>query len=187
MVFLFYQLALNKDKAEKLYQELEGVELTDIEALRSLPYLNAVIKETLRYHPAVPSGGYRDTSSEGMMIGDTFIPPNTTIVAPRYILNRCKSIAPPFFFTYLHPIVESCYARPNEWLPERWDTQPEFVRNSKSFLPFAQGKSPSLSHIMDLGLISGGSMCRSIPMSRTRHCHSRDACRHGLHRRQVSR
>lgn len=46
----------------------------------------------MRYHPVVPTGGLRDTPPEGMTIGGTFIPGNTTIVAPRYILFRCKFV-----------------------------------------------------------------------------------------------
>lgn len=91
LVFLFYELALHPEKAEKLYQEVKGLDVYDPKVLQRLPYLNAVIKETLRLHPAVPTGGYRDTPSQGMTIGETFIPGNTTIVAPRYVLGRCET------------------------------------------------------------------------------------------------
>jgi cytochrome P450 family 12 len=49
-----YQLALNPDKQEKLYQEIDTVlpnsdsHLT-AENIETLSYLKAVIKETLRY------------------------------------------------------------------------------------------------------------------------------------------
>ena len=89
-MFLFYQLALDPSRAEKLLDELKEVDIHDLETLRKLPYLNALINETLRFHPAVPTGGYRDTPPEGMIIGGRFIPGNTTVVAPRYTINRCR-------------------------------------------------------------------------------------------------
>lgn len=76
--------------ADKLYDELKEVEIADHQVLQTLPYLNALINETLRFHPAVPTGGYRDTPPEGMTIGGRYIPGNTTVVAPRYITSRCK-------------------------------------------------------------------------------------------------
>lgn len=90
LVFTFYELALNPEKADKLYEEVRDIDINDTKSLRKLSYLNAIIMETLRLHPAVPTGGYRDTPPEGMTIGGTFIPGKTTIVAPRYTLGRRK-------------------------------------------------------------------------------------------------
>lgn len=90
LVFLFYELALNPSQADKLYDELRDVDIRDRQVLSTLPHLNALINETLRFHPAVPTGGYRDTPAEGMTIGGRYIPGNTTIVAPRYTISRCE-------------------------------------------------------------------------------------------------
>ncbi|KAJ5107106.1 hypothetical protein N7456_003781 [Penicillium angulare] len=123
LVFIFYQLALNPKKAEKLFEEVHDFDLENTN-VKNYRYLKDVIMETLRLHPAVPTAGYRDTPPEGITIGGTFIPGNTTIVAPRYTLGR----------------LECCYKKPTEWIPERWSTQPELVKDSRSFLPFAQGR-----------------------------------------------
>lgn len=90
MVCLFYELARNPNQAEKLLEELQAVDVNDRRALEKLPHLNALIDETMRLHPAVPTGGYRDSPPEGLTIGGRFIPGNTTIVAPRYTIFRCK-------------------------------------------------------------------------------------------------
>jgi cytochrome P450 len=90
LVFLFYELALNPSQADKLYDELKNVDIYDRRVLQKLVHLNALINETLRLHPAVPTGGYRDSPPDGIIIGGRYIPGNTTIVAPRYTINRCK-------------------------------------------------------------------------------------------------
>ncbi|OJK01623.1 hypothetical protein ASPACDRAFT_26755 [Aspergillus aculeatus ATCC 16872] len=124
LVFLFYELALHPEKAAKLYEELRKEDIADFKTLQRLPYLNAIIKETLRLHPAVPTGGYRDTPADGIVIDGTFIPGDTTLIAPRYSLSR----------------LESCYVNASKWIPERWTTQSELIKDNKSFLPFGQGR-----------------------------------------------
>lgn len=90
LVFLFYQLAKDPLLANQLFEELQGVsDIFDVRSLDQLPLLNAIINETLRFHPAVPTGGYRDAPPGGMTIAGRFIPGGTTIVAPRYTIFRC--------------------------------------------------------------------------------------------------
>lgn len=70
---------------------MEGADISDMKTLNRLPHLNGVINETLRLYPVLLTGGARKTMSEGINVGDTYIPPNTTIVAPRYSIMRSKS------------------------------------------------------------------------------------------------
>jgi len=89
LINLFYRLAEDPGRLEKLHAEVAAVDCSDDKILQKLPYLNGVIKETLRLHPAVPTGGYRKTAKEGATICGRFVPGETTIVAPRYtILKR---------------------------------------------------------------------------------------------------
>ena len=62
----------------------------DAEGLANLTFFNAFLSETMRLYPVVPTGGIRMTKSEGVRIGNQYIPPETTIVAPRYTLSRRK-------------------------------------------------------------------------------------------------
>ena len=91
-MFLFYELAKHPEQAEKLYAELKTVDVHDCSAVLPLPHLGALINETLRFHHVIPTGGYRDTPQEGLTIGGQYIPKDTTVIAPRYILNRRKHL-----------------------------------------------------------------------------------------------
>ncbi|KAJ5702262.1 hypothetical protein N7488_009810 [Penicillium malachiteum] len=90
LVGLFCELALAPHHTDKIYQELENVDISD--GIRSLgnccPHLEGVILEALRLYPALPTGGNRKTLKNGINIGGTFIPPETTIVAPRFCISR---------------------------------------------------------------------------------------------------
>ncbi|KAL8952391.1 MAG: hypothetical protein Q9222_001700 [Ikaeria aurantiellina] len=95
----------------------------DSGALKQMSHLNGVINEALRLHPALPSGGLRQTPEEGLTIAGHFIPGGVTISAPRYSLGR----------------LDSCYECPNDFVPERWYSKPEMTRNGAAFSPFSTG------------------------------------------------
>lgn len=58
------------------------------------------------------------------MVGETFIPGNVTVVSPSYTVGR----------------LESVYERAREFLPERWYSTPEMVKQKSAFAPFSLGK-----------------------------------------------
>ncbi|KAL8728584.1 MAG: hypothetical protein Q9166_005317 [cf. Caloplaca sp. 2 TL-2023] len=75
-------------RTEKLHAEVAAIDCADDNLLQKLPYLNGVVNEVLRLHPALPTGGYRKTPREGAIICGTFVPGETTIISPRYSIFR---------------------------------------------------------------------------------------------------
>jgi cytochrome P450 len=86
-----YHIAKDPEQIAKIRKELKTIDdVTSHSQLQYLTHLNAVIDETLRLHPSVPSGGLRDTPPEGITIGSTYIPGNTIVLVPHYSLGRRK-------------------------------------------------------------------------------------------------
>lgn len=91
LVDLFYELAKAPCHTGMILREIRDIDLTDSRALASrCPHLEAVVFEALRLYPALPTGGNRKTLREGVTVGGVFIPPETTVVAPRYCISRRK-------------------------------------------------------------------------------------------------
>jgi hypothetical protein len=88
LTFLLYHLAREPAYVEKLRAEVDLDRVFVPRELRSLEYLNAVINETLRLYPPVPSSLHRDTPPEGLTIAGRYIPGNTTVITPSYSLAR---------------------------------------------------------------------------------------------------
>ncbi|KAK0744971.1 cytochrome P450 [Apiosordaria backusii] len=124
LVFAFYELARDRGLQDRLREELEKVDIYDKGKLAKVGLLTGVIKETLRLWPAVPTGGYRQTPDGGLEIAGAWVPGGVTVVSPRWSLGR----------------LEEAYERADEWIPERWTTRPEMVRDGRGFAPFSQGR-----------------------------------------------
>ncbi|TGJ84039.1 hypothetical protein E0Z10_g4725 [Xylaria hypoxylon] len=91
--------------------------------LSKLKHLNGVINEALRLFPPVPTILPRLTPPDGLDIDGTFIPGNTTVFCPQFVVGRSSE----------------SYASPDEFIPERWYSQPELLRDASSFAPFSTG------------------------------------------------
>ena len=95
-----FELSRHPQHIDKLRIEL-GPHMTepngDIlnERIANLDHLNAVIYETLRLHPPVPSLIQRKTPPEGIVVDGTFIPGDTIVSCPQYVIGRSKLLVLP--------------------------------------------------------------------------------------------
>ncbi|KAH8706024.1 cytochrome P450 monooxygenase [Talaromyces proteolyticus] len=120
---LFFHLAGNPHWQKLLQEELDALPDLSYEKLVNIKNLDALINETLRLHPAVPSGTQRMTPPEGISIGDVYIPGDIMVCMPPHTLFRDQRV----------------FSRPEEFVPERWTTQPELVKEPSAFIPFNSG------------------------------------------------
>ncbi|KAJ5815613.1 hypothetical protein N7474_007390 [Penicillium riverlandense] len=124
-----YFLACDPTAYRRLQQEVDeaaakGEEIFNNDTSPSLPYLEAIITETLRLKPNVPSGQSRVTPPEGLVIDGTWIPGNTIVIIPQYVIQRD----------------ERCFARATEFLPERWlDEGKDLIVDKQAYFPFQIG------------------------------------------------
>ncbi|KUI68202.1 Tryprostatin B 6-hydroxylase [Cytospora mali] len=132
LTFLLGELAQNPRHIDKLYEELRGVDTTDLDALSKLPHLDACLVETLRLWPGLLTGGARKTGKNGAWVAGRFIPPETTIVAPQYVIARR----------------EDCFIRARKFIPERWTSSPELVLNAGASTPFGTGASSCVGRVL---------------------------------------
>jgi cytochrome P450 len=91
--------------------------------LTNLPLLDGIMNETLRLHPPVPSGMARETPKTGVQIGPYWIPGKTMVAVPTYSIQRD----------------ERYFAKPNEWIPERWFSQDDLIIDRHAWIPFSVG------------------------------------------------
>ena len=90
LVHLFYWLAKDQELVGRLREEL-GEEQEGHQKIRDAELLNGCIYEALRLNPPVPSGVFRNTPKEGIEINGTFVPGNTCIQIPGYVMGHGKS------------------------------------------------------------------------------------------------
>ncbi|CAI6336678.1 unnamed protein product [Periconia digitata] len=130
----FYFLSKNPSHIEKIHEELKNVDVTSVEELAGLRHLNAVMQESLRLFHPVPTGGIRKAQAEGVVIGDTYIPPYTTLVAPRYSIFRREDV----------------FENAEEFIPERWYSKPVTFSSQTGYAPFGTGATSCLGRAFGL-------------------------------------
>jgi hypothetical protein len=97
---MFFHIASEPRIQKELQAELDALPALSQEQLAGVKLLDALINETLRLHPAVPSGTQRLTPPEGISIGDRYIPGDVMVCIPAHTMFRGKP-CPPFPTVYV--------------------------------------------------------------------------------------
>ncbi|KAH6850544.1 cytochrome P450 [Chaetomium sp. MPI-CAGE-AT-0009] len=114
---------------QKLQAELDAALPADLDVptfdmVRDLPYLSAVVNETLRFHSTSGIGLPRQipADSQGIHYEGHYFPPGTVLSVPTYSIHHSKEIWGP---------------DADEFKPERWANLT--TRQKNAFIPFSYG------------------------------------------------
>jgi cytochrome P450 len=120
----WYLLGENPAAEERLHEELRAVlagRPAEVSDLEKLPYLNAVVHESLRLYP--PAYMMARMNVETVNVGGYEIPPRTTLLASQWVMHR-----DPRFFE-----------QPEKFVPERWLDGLESRLPPGAYFPFGDG------------------------------------------------
>ncbi|KAF9269320.1 high nitrogen upregulated cytochrome P450 monooxygenase 2 [Marasmius fiardii PR-910] len=131
----FFYILNEKSLFDRLHEEIDtffplsqGIAPhEDTAKLADMPFLNAVINESLRMQPPVPTGLQRapEPESGGKMVGSIFISEATAVYMPPYAIHR-----DPRYFS----------PNPDVFWPDRWlSTTKDVTLNQAAFIPYSTG------------------------------------------------
>ncbi|KAI9591962.1 cytochrome P450 [Syncephalis fuscata] len=129
LTWIMYFMTEYPECAQKLREEIMAVypySSTEIayDAIKSLPYLEAVLQESMRMRSIVSHGLYREIPEEGLTLGGYFLPPGTVVTSCIILINFDENVFPD----------------PHVFRPERWLTTPEHLATMKKYsIPFSIG------------------------------------------------
>ncbi|KAK9784239.1 hypothetical protein SCARD494_13023 [Seiridium cardinale] len=104
---MFYILANDTVRSrleEEIHSAFEDESQITLAAATNLPFLHAVVEETLRIYPPVPIGLPRIVPKGGSIISGKFVPEGTTVSVAQYAAYRS----------------ETHFSDPDSFLPDRW-------------------------------------------------------------------
>ncbi|CAG7918753.1 unnamed protein product [Penicillium olsonii] len=134
MTYAVWAICKHPEVRDKLAAEVstlpEGFKHNDV---RALPYLNRVIRESVRLYAAVPSVLPRAVPSEGAQFLGFFIPGGSVVSTQCYSLHRVKEYFNDPLKSGSSSIQIDGYLRRRTWRRRIWDLGPVHdVRNSQS-------------------------------------------------------
>jgi cytochrome P450 len=123
-----FSLMAHPDKLRKLRRELDDAFAADREitftSVAGLPYLNAVISESLRILPPVPAGIHRFVPAGGGFVDGRWVAGGTDVHVPHFAASRSPSN----------------FRDPDSFVPERWMGDERYARdNHNAYQPFSLG------------------------------------------------
>ncbi|KAK2791387.1 hypothetical protein FQN53_004568 [Emmonsiellopsis sp. PD_33] len=146
---VIYFLIRHGNVLQKVEKEVLAAEIDDIarySTAKSLPYLEAVVREAMRLHPSVSMPLERYTPKTGLKLPDgSFIPPSTAVGMTPYVISRNRDIWGP----------DADEFRPERWLQAENESDAAYQERLRSFngndLTFGAGSRICLGR--HLGLI----------------------------------
>ena len=127
---LTWRLARHKTWQERLRDEIQKLDLaedglplnSELEACKAL---DALIRETLRFHPVSSGRLERVVPEAGQTYCGVFVPEGTIVTGQLLALHRNEAV----------------FSDPNTWRPERWleASEQELVEMERSWAPFGYG------------------------------------------------
>ncbi|ORX46274.1 cytochrome P450 [Hesseltinella vesiculosa] len=148
MGFAILELLRNPSALKCLQAEVDGLELPDDgvfrhDQVKSLPYLNAVINETLRLDAIAASGIERIADRDVVLGGTIFVPKGTMVIANVYDAH----------------LNEKYWPNASKFEPERWLPGAPVPPANDAFFPFSTGSRDCIGKAfarkeMQLGIAS---------------------------------
>jgi len=124
LAWTWYLLSENPTAEARLHEEL-GVVLggrpAEVSDLEKLPYLNAVVHESLRLFP--PAFIMARMNVETVRVGGYEIPPRSTLLASQWVMHRDARF----------------FQQPEQFMPERWLDGLESRLPPGAYFPFGDG------------------------------------------------
>ncbi|OQE11805.1 hypothetical protein PENVUL_c002G00935 [Penicillium vulpinum] len=122
-----FHILSNPQIKSRLQQELssvilDGHPMPTAETLEKLPYLRAVVKESLRFSHGAPGRLPRIVPPSGATLCGQYIPPGTAVSLSQYVYNTDGSVFP----------------EPNTFRPERW-LGDDFKHLDRHLVSFSRG------------------------------------------------
>ncbi|XP_026127282.1 cytochrome P450 27C1-like [Carassius auratus] len=126
MLWALYLLSKDPEAQEALYRDvtrvLKGDKIPTAQEVNSMPYLKAVVKETLRMYPVVPMNS-RLISENDIVIGGHFFPKETSFGLCHFAMSHDEKVFP----------------EPWKFKPERWLRDGRTRPNPFGSIPFGFG------------------------------------------------